>query len=1616
MAVRTAEEEVSSGESIEGVVQWVRARWEEPYREPLQRFVRAYFAGAAPEDLASRRAGDLYGAALSHWHLGREPLMEEPRVNVFNPDPERHGWESTHTIVDVVVPDQPFLVDSVSMALNREGLTVHQIIHPVLPVVRDDAGRWRDLAEDLSQGRPEAWMHFEVDRRSGRDALEGLQQSVEGVLEDTRCAVADWQPMRKRLSSALSSLGRQPPAGLDAEELEEVREFLRWVRDDHFTFLGYRCYDLTWVNGERVLKPQAGTGLGVLRGEPRGRPTRFTDLPKEARDRATDAHPLIMTKSNHRATVHRPGYMDYLGVKRFNAEGQVIGEHRFLGLYTSAAYTRIPQSIPLLRRKVQYVLERAGFPKQSHSGKALVNVLETYPRDELIQIEPDDLLRIATGILHLQERQRVRLFVRHDTWQRFFVALVFVPRERYDTDVRRRMQAILEQASGGDSSEFSVQLSESVLARIQFTVRVPRGGLPPLDIADLEARIAATVRLWQDDLHAALLDYYGEERGTRLFHKYREAFSTAYREEIDPRAAAHDIERIEALAEHPEAPEMTLYRPLEAVDGSVRFKIFHGARPATLSDALPVLEHMGVRVVDERPFEVTPRGGATCWIHDFGLLWEGEGVLDVDSAAEAFQEAFAMVWQYRAEDDGFNRLVLAAELPWTDVVLLRAYSRYLRQSGATFSQSYIEETLVAHPAIVSELIALFAARFDPERADSAEAERLAEELEGRLRDEVTSLDEDRILRRFLAAIQATVRTNRYRVEADQPLALKLRPGRIPEMPKPHPWAEVFVYATDVEGVHLRGGEVARGGIRWSDRREDFRTEVLGLMKAQMVKNAVIVPVGAKGGFVAKPAPTAPGDPWERGRAAYQRYIGALLEITDNLVAGAPRPPERVVRQDGDDPYLVVAADKGTATFSDLANTVSERHGYWLQDAFASGGSSGYDHKAMGITARGAWVGVQRHFRELGVDVQREPVRVAGVGDMSGDVFGNGMLLSEAVRVVAAFDHRHVFLDPNPDPAVQYAERQRLFALPRSSWDDYDRTLLSEGGGVHPRTAKSIELTPQVRELLDVDAERMTPLELIRAILCAPVDLLWNGGIGTYIKARAETHADVDDRANDPVRVDAADLRCRVVGEGGNLGLTQRARIEYAARGGRINTDFLDNSGGVDCSDHEVNIKILLNELVADGELTRKHRDELLKEMTPEVAELVLANSYRQTQSLSLSETRAASCLNDHWSVIRQLEREGLMDRSMEGLPDDETLTERRGAGQGLCRPELAVLQAYVKIAVQTSLLPTPLPDDPALQRVLLEYFPRPLPERYPERIRSHRLRRELVATLLANDLVNRMGPTFVHRLGEQYAVSLEEIARAWRCADEVFSLADRWRAVEATDGRVAAQAQLELLLRLRGLHEETTVWLVQHVGFLQAVGEGDPHGGIVHLRNELARLQKHLPTLLPEPDAQAVAGEEERLRQLGVPEEEARASALIQTLRPALDLVHVAHATGVELLAVARVHYRVLEALGLRELRDRLTSLPAGDPWQLRFRQGLEADFHLEMRQVVCQLLQEHGGTEDGVAAYLEARATPVQRLSTILQELRSAAEPSEAMVAVAVQELRGISRLDGGLVEARGR
>nr|WP_294696267.1 NAD-glutamate dehydrogenase [uncultured Friedmanniella sp.] len=1602
MTVLDAELEQEKNDKIASVASRGAALAAQLGQDPdqVEIFLQHYFRHVDAVDVDSRTVEDLLGLVASHYRSALQRRSGEPVITVRTPRRGDDGWSAGGaTVVQVVTDDRPFLVDSVTMEVLRQGWSVREVFHPQYLIRRDADGGLVGVERSEGAGQPgvlpESWMHLEilppVRSTDGEGPVPALERGLREVLELVRVAVEDWRPMLERSTETAALLADPARTGGRTEEAALARELIGWLNDNHFTFLGYREHTLVGEGDQARYAVVPGTGLGILRGDADG-PDAFHALPQPG----TRHLLMIITKDNARSRVHRPAFLDYLGLRTFDEQGRVTGERRFLGLFSSSAYSESVARVPVLRQKAEEVLRLTGYDEHSHGGKAVLDVLETYPRDELFQTALDELASTVEKIAHLKERRQVRMFVRPDPYGRYLSCLVYLPRDRYTTAVRRRMEDLLLRRLGGDSVDYTARVTESVLARLHFVLRMPIGHpLERIDVRGLEKELTLATRSWDD----AFADLVGGSQHSERLGRLASALPEAYKEDYAPAQAIDDLTALGSLDGKDEM-SLAVHPPVRIDDeADLRLKIFRRDASMSLSRILPHLSLLGVDVIDERPYELN-LGSERAFVYDFGLsVPGGRDAVDRDWTAEArqrFTDAFAASYSRLAESDGFNALVLRAGLDWRQVSILRAVGRYLQQAGSTYSQAYLAQALAANTDLARRLVQLFEAKFDPaadEDRRAARVEALIAEV-GAALDDVASLDHDRIVRSYLAVLRAALRTNYY-VPDRGTLALKLAPRQIPDLPEPRPEFEIFVYSPRVEGVHLRFGAVARGGLRWSDRAEDFRTEILGLVKAQMVKNTVIVPVGAKGGFYARqlPDPGRDRDAWlAEGVACYQLFVTSLLDLTDNLVHGEVVHPEHVVRYDGDDPYLVVAADKGTATFSDIANAISVQSGFWLGDAFASGGSAGYDHKAMGITARGAWASVTRHFRELGLDPSNDDFTCVGIGDMSGDVFGNGMLLSRHLRLVAAFDHRHVFLDPQPDPGVSFAERERLFALPRSNWADYDADLISEGGGVYPRTLKSIPVSPQVREVLGLDegVTALAPAELITACLLAPVDLLWNGGIGTYVKSAQESHAEVGDKANDAVRVDGGRLRARCVGEGGNLGLTHRGRIEYAAAGGRINTDFIDNSAGVDTSDHEVNIKILLADEVAAGRLALPDRDALLASMTDEVARLVLAHNISQNLALANTVHHAASMARVHEDWIERLEEQGLLDRELEFLPGKEELEQRRLAKKGLTAPELATLLAYTKIVLEGEVERSDLPDNPYLARDLVDYFPRPLHERYGEQMRRHRLHREIITTVAVNRFVDTAGITCFHRLSAESGAGPAEVISAHTAARAVFGAAELDEAIAALDYRIDAEVQTRLRLEVRTLVERATRWLLnrrRRVDIQQVVDE---------LAEGVTAIRAALPELLPGREQEALAERLAAYRAAGVPDDLAVRVAVLPPAYAALPIVATAAREGRDPLEVAAVHFTLGERLGLDRLLGRIIELPRTDRWQTMARAALRDDLHTVHAALTAEVLR---------AETLTAAAPEVDRNGGegVAEALVSDWERSVPGVAASVTTLRQI-------------
>ncbi|VVP68607.1 NAD-specific glutamate dehydrogenase [Pseudomonas fluorescens] len=1575
-------------------------------------FAEQFFGIISLDELTQRRLSDLAGCTLSAWRLLERFDHAQPQVRVYNPDYERHGWQSTHTAVEVLHHDLPFLVDSVRTELNRRGYSIHTLQTTVLSVRRGSKGELLEILPKGTQGDDvlqESLMYLEIDRCANTAELNVLTKELEQVLAEVRVAVGDFEPMKAKVQEILTNLDNSRFA-VDADEKTEIKSFLEWLVGNHFTFLGYEEFVVSDEadGGHIVYDKDSFLGLTkLLRAGLTYDDLRIEDY---AVNYLREPTLLSFAKAAHPSRVHRPAYPDYVSIREIDADGKVIKECRFMGLYTSSVYGESVRVIPYIRRKVAEIERRSGFQAKAHLGKELAQVLEVLPRDDLFQTPVDELFSTVMSIVQIQERNKIRVFLRKDPYGRFCYCLAYVPRDIYSTEVRQKIQQVLMDRLKASDCEFWTFFSESVLARVQLILRVDPKNRLDIDPLLLEKEVVQACRSWQDDYSALTVETFGEAQGTNVLADFPKGFPAGYRERFAAHSAVVDMQHLLNLSDK-NPLVMSFYQPLGQVSGQreLHCKLYHADTPLALSDVLPILENLGLRVLGEFPYRLRHNNGREFWIHDFAFT-AAEGLdLDIQQLNDTLQDAFVHIVRGDAENDAFNRLVLTAGLPWRDVALLRAYARYLKQIRLGFDLGYIASTLNNHTDIARELTRLFKTRFYLARKLSSD------DLEQRLEhailtalDDVQVLNEDRILRRYLDLIKATLRTNFYQTDANghnkSYFSFKFNPHLIPELPKPVPKFEIFVYSPRVEGVHLRFGNVARGGLRWSDREEDFRTEVLGLVKAQQVKNSVIVPVGAKGGFLPRRLPLG-GSRDEiaaEGIACYRIFISGLLDITDNLKDGALVPPTNVVRHDDDDPYLVVAADKGTATFSDIANGIAIDYGFWLGDAFASGGSAGYDHKKMGITAKGAWVGVQRHFRERGINVQEDSITVVGVGDMAGDVFGNGLLMSDKLQLVAAFNHLHIFIDPNPNPATSFAERQRMFDLPRSAWSDYDTSIMSEGGGIFSRSAKSIAISPQMQERFDIKADKLTPTELLNALLKAPVDLLWNGGIGTYVKASSESHADVGDKANDALRVNGNELRCKVVGEGGNLGMTQLGRVEFGLNGGGSNTDFIDNAGGVDCSDHEVNIKILLNEVVQAGDMTAKQRNELLASMTDEVGNLVLGNNYKQTQALSLAARRALPRIAEYKRLMNDLEGRGKLDRAIEFLPAEDAINERVAAGHGLTRPELSVLISYSKIDLKEQLLGSLVPDDDYLTRDMETAFPPTLVSKFSEAMRRHRLKREIVSTQIANDLVNHMGITFVQRLKESTGMSPANVAGAYVIVRDIFHLPHWFRQIEALDYKVSADVQLELMDELMRLGRRATRW------FLRARrNEQNAARDVAHFGPHLAALGLKLDELLSGEIRETWQARYQAYVAAGVPELLARMVAGTTHLYTLLPIIEASDVTGQDPADVAKAYFAVGSALDITWYLQQISALPVENNWQALAREAFRDDVDWQQRAITISVLQQGDGSQDvetRLLQWLAQHESTIERWRAMLVEIRAASGTDYAMYAVANRELLDVA------------
>jgi glutamate dehydrogenase len=1602
MSFVSATDEVTAGGLPARVPELIDAKVPADRAEAVRAFAAAFTRRMTPEDLEERTPEELLGIIVGAFELADTRAPDGFAVRVFEPSSTRDGYEAAGTVIEVSTHDSPFLYDSVNEELESWGLSARRVIHPVVGIERGPDRRIERVVPVRDAPVRESLMHFELEQDLTEQEREELEQAIRGILGDVRLAVRDFDAMRGA-ARGMIEIARAGSSLYPPEEVAETVSFLEWLLDLNFVFLGYREYDLVDVADGRALVAAKGSGLGILSKADWSayeKPILLDTIEPNLRARIEGGDLLIYSKTNRTSTVHRRARMDYIGIRRVSPQGRIVGEARMVGLFTSKAYMEPAGKTPLLHRKLQQILESEDLYEGSHDYKAVVSIFESYPKDELFAASWRELREQVMGLLHLQEAHHIGLFVRRDLYGRSVSLLVAIPRDRFDAEKRHRLQDLFLERFEGTTIDYHLSLTEGGLAQLHFTVHVGHGQVPDVPLDELEREVIEIARSWEDRLLERLVAEHGPEEGRRLFERWADRFPDYYKAATQAHTAARDVARFEELEAGDRPFLIALANQTQDGEALTHVRVYKGGGKVELSDFVPTLESLGLRVVDEWPTTLLgDEGQDELFLHDFGVLGPDHRPVDVDESGERVAGCIAAVWLGECESDSLNRLVVTAGIDWRQVQILRAYRKFHHRVNASFPVEYKNDAFAAHPQVASKLVELFETRFDPATPpDAGKIEALRSTIRADL-DAIRSLEHDRILRNALGVIDATVRTNVY-VPGRASIAFKFSSAEVPEMPKPTPLYEVFVYSPDMEAVHLRAGKVARGGIRWSDRRQDYRTEVLGLLKAQIVKNAVIVPTGAKGGFVLKHTDMEPAALKEEATRQYVTFIRSMLELTDNLVDGSVVHPQHVVVQDEDDPYLVVAADKGTATFSDTANAISAEFGYWLGDAFASGGSAGYDHKELGITARGVWESVKRHFREIGTDVMNEPITVVGIGDMSGDVFGNGMLYTDQICLVAAFDHRHVFVDPTPHPALGFAERKRLFELPGSSWDDYDRSKISEGGGVWPRTDKSIPVSAQARLALGIEAEELTPSQLISAILRAPVDLLYNGGVGTYVKASDETHAEADDRVNDEVRVDGRDLRCRVVAEGGNLGFTQRGRIEFAQRGGRINTDFIDNSAGVDTSDHEVNLKILLGLAVSRGRLTIEERNALLAQVESDVVEHVLYDNFLQAQILSQEATTSPQHMEAYEDLMTALESDLDLDRDLQALPNGEEMAERRRASKGMTRPELAVLLAYSKQSLTNALLSSTLPDSAYLERDLDAYFPPQVVERFGAMLSEHPLRRELVAMLVANDVVNSQGITFVSRLVTETGADAADVTRAYRIARDVTGAVERWESIESLVGSVEPALLDELMAGVDRLVEVAARWYLQHV-------PGQLGRAIERYAEPFRSFAEAVAEAAPDGWRQDREREAWSLMDRGVPESVARAHAIQPFLVHGPNVVAAAEATGRSIADVTKAFFLVGDVMYVDWLEARVAEVSATTRWHRWAMQALEEDLRLLRRQVAERVLAQGDGAlpvDEGVASYVASHQDVLTRLRRFMRGLAHEEASDLAALTVAVRQVRALS------------
>lgn len=1565
----------------------------------INTFIEQLYAHVPASELSA-------ASSLSWWNIANQLLdfinkrtIGQPNIRIYAPENTKGNIHSRYSVIEIINDDMPFLVDSITAELNRHGLKIHQIIHPVINITRDKDGIFQELTpsdKGEKNAHSESIMHIQVTRITDEELFPKIAEDLYRVLHNVKLAVNDWHPILQTLkkTTAHYTTGNNNQTAVD---FVEIRDFLNWLGNDNFVFLGSVSTKISKDGKTDII---SGSELGLVK-------TGDIAFQLAKQSIANKAMPLIeVGKLNRMSEIHRTVYLDYVVVRIADNNGYITEEHRFFGLFTSSVYYQSATLIPVIRKKINAVIKRSGFSPASHNSKEFISIVEAFPRDELLQLSEDELFETCMGIHALYLRPRTQLFARRDNSGRFISCIVFIPRERFSASLSEKIQELLQESFSGIVANHYMQVSDARLARLHVIINTETASDGALELTDIQEKLEKISSLWVDSLRTSLVNELGEHDGDRLFYSYHDAFSAAYKDRFSADIAAfRDIQKTEDALKT-EDVVFDLYQTETTPENLFQLKIYSPKSQLLLSDIMPILENMGFYAIDEHSFQIIKTGSAhSVWIQHFQLTAAGSETPALETIKPLVEDALSVIWAKTIQDDGFNKLILQAALSWRQVVILRAYAKYLRQTGLTYSQSYVEEILAKHPLLSRKIVELFHTRFDPAQSEGREnaVKSLGTIIEAELAKVVSSA-EDRVIRRFFDITLAMLRTNYFQMDNNNQhksyISFKFDSSKVPELPLPRPYAEIFVYSARVEGIHLRGGKVARGGLRWSDRSEDFRTEVLGLMKAQMAKNSVIVPVGSKGGFVVKKVSPDNGRDifMQEGIECYKTFLRGLLDITDNIIDGKIVPPLQVVRHDNDDPYLVVAADKGTATFSDIANSISNEYNFWLGDAFASGGSAGYDHKKMGITARGAWVSVERHFREQGIDTRTTDFTVIGVGDMSGDVFGNGMLLSPHIKLVAAFNHMHIFLDPTPDSATSFKERQRLFALPRSGWADYNPTLISQGGGVFERSLKTIPLSSEVQQALGITAEALTPEALINQILKAPVDLMWNGGIGTYVKASDESNEEVGDKTNDAIRINGAALRARVVGEGGNLGFTQRGRIEYAQNGGRINTDAIDNSAGVDCSDHEVNIKIALSKAVEIGTLNESSRNVLLEQMTDEVGTLVLRDNILQTQALTIAQMQGHSLLEMQARLMDILEQENILDRKIEFLPTDTEISRRIIAKEGMTRPELAVLLAYSKLSIYRNILDSSLPDETYFYNDLLLYFPAAMREKFSEAITNHPLRREIIATFVTNSMVNRVGSTFFHLTEKDTGLKGCDIARAYTITRDAFDLRNLWLEIEELDGKIAVETQVQLFLEIEKLVHRATFW------FLRNYPQPLTVASIVEdFSSTIKSLSGCLNSMLLGTAKDSYNEKLQHFMHMGVPEALAIKIAGLEALSSACDIVQVAKGGNFPVERVATAYFELGTRFRFGWLRSRTNKLTAETYWQRLSIDTMRDNLYDQQMRLTADVMKHAAQKEGPLAYWCVQNAKQIERYDTFINDLKSYETVDFSMIVVAEKRVESL-------------